>query len=410
MSTQLNWAHWIAGQCGVIPLSLGMPGVAKTASHESLAKATNREFFPVMLDQMLPEDLGGYPVVRKMEHPKMPPEFAGTDRITIEQYHSRNHDRNNAKVTMQAKGLTLEFDVMRRIHDEKFIRARLVPSIMLIDELTNVGHAVQAAALQLMQSGIEGCWIFAAANPIEQAAAGVELSPPMVNRLCVLEWEHDEDAHDAGSMNGLAFPAPTIPVVEADYMSYHHRWGALRVAFHRMHPETRSAFPKDIDKASSPYPSPRAWTNVERLLAAAESVGADATTQRKIVDGCVGRAASTQFWSWISEQNLPDPEGIIGNPASLKLPLRGDLSMAIIGSVLGALQRNCTNERWEAVRHVLAVAYGQRKEIAMAASSKLWRLLRMLDDYQPEQENNGGVIQDMEREIAGVGQEATVSV
>ena len=30
MSNQLNWAHWIAGQAGVIPLSLGIPGVAKT--------------------------------------------------------------------------------------------------------------------------------------------------------------------------------------------------------------------------------------------------------------------------------------------------------------------------------------------------------------------------------------------
>ena len=35
-----NHAHFIAGQAGVIPLSLGIPGVAKTATHQALAEAT----------------------------------------------------------------------------------------------------------------------------------------------------------------------------------------------------------------------------------------------------------------------------------------------------------------------------------------------------------------------------------
>src|SRR5262245_32949922 len=158
MRTQTNWAYWIAGQAGVIPVALGMPGVAKTESTRALANSTGRMFLPVMLDQILPEDLGGYPVVRQFEH----------------------------------NGQAL--DVVQRVHDEKFIRARLEPSVMLIDELTNVGHAQQAAALQLMAEGIQCCWIFAAANPPEQAAAGVELTPPMVNRLCILNWEIDRDA------------------------------------------------------------------------------------------------------------------------------------------------------------------------------------------------------------------------
>jgi hypothetical protein len=31
--SEFNHAHFIAGQAGVIPLSLGIPGVAKTAMH-----------------------------------------------------------------------------------------------------------------------------------------------------------------------------------------------------------------------------------------------------------------------------------------------------------------------------------------------------------------------------------------
>ncbi len=67
--------------------------------------------------------------------------------------------------------------------------AHLTPSVILFDELTNAGHAIQAAALQLMQDGIPGCWMYAAANPPDLAAAGVDLTPPMVNRLCILQWE-----------------------------------------------------------------------------------------------------------------------------------------------------------------------------------------------------------------------------
>lgn len=63
MSTQSNWAPLIAGQAGVVPLSLGIPGVAKTSFFEALSQATQRRFIPYMLDQSLPEDLKGYPLV-----------------------------------------------------------------------------------------------------------------------------------------------------------------------------------------------------------------------------------------------------------------------------------------------------------------------------------------------------------
>jgi hypothetical protein len=314
-----------------------------------------------MLDQILPEDLGGYPVVKQIEH----------------------------------NGQTL--DVMRRVHDEKFVRARLEPSVMLIDELTNVGHAQQAAALQLMAEGIDGCWIFAAANPPEQAAAGVELTPPMVNRLCILQWEIDRDAIRHGWRNGLKFPQPTVPVLPDNWLDFTAKWGNLMCEFESHFADLLDAYPKDPAMASQPFPSPRSWTNVVKLLAAAESVGADDTIQAQLVYGCVGQAAGKQFIEWLSQQNLPNPEDLLANPASLRLPLRGDMAVAIVASVLNRVQQNNTPDRWEAGRDVLGVAFEQSQEIAIAAHGKLWKCKPA--DYLPKDRN--GVFRQMNQLVMG---------
>ncbi|MBI2478505.1 MAG: hypothetical protein HYV60_07660 [Planctomycetia bacterium] len=65
--SQSSWAPLIAGQAGVVPLSRGIPGVAKTAFFEALAQASQRRFIPYMLDLTLPEDLKGYPLVQDIE-------------------------------------------------------------------------------------------------------------------------------------------------------------------------------------------------------------------------------------------------------------------------------------------------------------------------------------------------------
>src|SRR5262249_19172149 len=157
-----NWAFFVAGQAGVVPVAFGCPGVAKTASCRALALATNRKFISFVLQHHMPEDFGGFPVVRTVDHD------------------GKQHE------------------MMRRIPDEKIVMAHLSPSVVLLADLTNAGHAIQAAALQLIQEGIPGSWMFAAANPPDLAAAGVDLTPPMVNRLCILQWEADEQGWDHG--------------------------------------------------------------------------------------------------------------------------------------------------------------------------------------------------------------------
>jgi len=338
MSCQTNWAPLIAGQVGVVPLSLGIPGVAKTAYFAALAKATKRRFIPYMLDQSLPEDLKGYPLVQEIE----------TGDQTVK--------------------------AMVHVMEEARLRAELEPSVVLLDELTCAGHSIQAAALQWVNNPSDGCWMFAAANPPEKAAAGVDLTPPMVNRLCVIPWETPADAIRTGWRNGLEFPAPEIPLVPINWQEYLPKWGMLLDEFVQRFPDRLEAYPRDPAKAAEPYPTPRSWTNVIKLLAGAESVSADKRIQRQLVVGCVGEGAGAELMTFLDTLALPDPEDVLADPSRLQLPRRGDLAVAIVKSILARVEADATVDRWERCCDVFEHTYRQNKEVAMAAYGKLWKL------------------------------------
>ena len=72
--------------------------------------------------------------------------------------------------------------------------------------------------------------------------------------------------------------------------------------------------------------------------------------------------------------NLPDPEALLAQPHTLKLPARFDLAKAIIGSVLGRVRADCTPNRWEACYDLLEMAFEQQPETAMASEGTLIKI------------------------------------
>lgn len=321
--SQTNWAPLIAGQAGVVPLSLGIPGVAKTAFFECLA--------------------------------------------------------------------------MVHVLEEARLRAELEPSVVLLDELTCAGHSIQAAALQWVNNPSANCWMFAAANPPDKAAAGVDLTPPMVNRLCVLPWETPVEAIREGWRNGLAFPDPQVPLLPNNWRDYLAKWGVLLDEFIQRFPDRLEAYPKDPAKAAEPYPTPRSWTNVIKLLAAAESVSASKNVRRLLTVGCVGDGAGAEFLAFLDMQALPDPEEVLASPETLQLPRRGDLAVAIVKSILARVETDNSCSRWERCCDVFERTYSQNKEVAMAGYGKLWKLKPA--DYNPPRRN--GVFVEMDSLRAG---------
>lgn len=360
---QVNWAFWIAMQSDKPAVAIGPPGTWKTASVDRFGLMVERYVATYVLSQQMPEDFGGFPCKGMYRDPK-----------------TGNRKR-----------------VMYKVPDQRILRCFMEPSILYLDELMNTGGSTQAAALRLVGDGIPGCWICATGNPSGLGADDSPLTPPMINRVWYGEWELDYNPWDAGMVAGGNFPEPNIPIVPADWRDGCGYYGSLIVAYLGRRPDHRAVFPT-AGHEGEPFASPRQWTNVMTSLAAAQAVGANKETMAKLVNGHVGNGVGAEFFTWLDEQDLPDPEAILKKPKSLKLPAAGHLSLAVLRSLIGAVRRDKTPERWEALCDCFEVGYKQRPEVCVSGLGTLWRIKP--DDYSPKERN--GVWQEMNRELTNL--------
>lgn len=299
---EINWAGLIMGQIGVAACFEGDPGTAKTASIEALALATGRLFFSYELSRTQPEDLQGFPVVDELKFGKQTYKF------------------------------------MRFVPDERLLHGDLEPSIILLDEVTNVGPSKQAPALNLVQRGLKNAWMYMACNPPATAADGHPLTCPFINRIWKGEWQPDHEAHDYGLRNQYRYPSPDIPIVPANYLDYQAKWGALATDFLRLNPAERNNCPTKKIEQQHPWPSMRSWENVTRGLAAADAVGASEHVRDQIVEGLIGIRVAAAFKNHIISLKLPKPEEIFDRCETYKFPGRYDVLVAIITSLVNYMR------------------------------------------------------------------------
>src|ERR687886_1685250 len=88
--------------------------------------------------------------------------------------------------------------------------------ILFLDEISTAPPAVQAALLRVVLERVVGdlelprdVAVIAAANPPEQAADGWDLSAPLANRFCHIEWSPDAAGFAQGITAG--WPKPPVP-------------------------------------------------------------------------------------------------------------------------------------------------------------------------------------------------------
>jgi MoxR-like ATPase len=248
--------------------------------------------------------------------------------------------------------------------------------LAFFDEVSTAPPAVQAALLRVVLERTVGdlalpdaISVVAAANPPEQSADGWELTPPLANRFCHLEWPVDARTVAAGFSGGWETPAP--PVLPD---GWERRVGIVRTwiaGFVTVRPMLALAVPEDAAGAGRAWPSPRTWDMVARLRAAAEAGAVGELATSLLVRGCVGAGPGIEFLTWLAEADLPDPEAVLANPESFILPERGDRAFAALTSVAAAVAADPSNGRWERGWRVFGRAAGPAPDVAAAAARTL---------------------------------------
>ncbi len=323
----------IAVAAGVPVLLWGAPGTGKTSALRAMADAAGLHCEVVIASIREPSDFAGLPIVVNGDVRFAPPAWA------------------------------------RRL-------AEVGEGLLFLDELSTAPPAVQAALLRVVLERVVGdlalpdaVSVVAAANPPEQAADGWDLSPPLANRFCHLDWEVDARGFAEGLTAG--FPPPAAPQLPTGWQ---HRLTVARslvAAFITVRPGLVCAVPTDRAGAGRGWPSPRTWEMATQLWSAAQAADADAEVVSALVRGAVGDGAGVEFLAWAAEMDLPDPEAVLADPSAFTLPERGDRAYAVLASVAGAVAANPTPERWDAGWKVLARAGEHAPDVAATAARVL---------------------------------------
>ena len=248
--------------------------------------------------------------------------------------------------------------------------------ILFLDEISTAPPAVQAALLRVVLERVvgdlelpEGIVVLAAANPPEQAADGWDLSAPLANRFCHLDWPVESQAFAEGLTAG--WEAPVVPRLPEGWNSQLPVGRGLVSAFVSVRPALAVAMPENGATAGRGWPSPRSWEMAAHLWTAASVSGASEQARAALMMGSVGQGAGLELVNWASEMDLPDPEEVLANPGAFVMPERGDRAYAALSAIAAAVAADPTEERWLAAWKVLAVAAERGADVAALAARVL---------------------------------------
>jgi dynein-related subfamily AAA family protein len=317
-----------------VPVLLwGPPGTGKTSAIRAMAAAAGWPCETVIAAIREPSDFAGLPIVSGGEVAFAPPRWA-------------------QRLAAAGHGL------------------------LFLDEISTAPPAVQAALLRVVLERVVGdlplpedVRVVAAANPPEQAADGWDLSAPLANRFCHIDWIIEPRAFAQGIVGG--FDAPPIPELPADWEVQLPPARGLVSAFIHARPMLAVDVPEDAAGAGRGWPSPRTWEMLARLWTACDVLNAADDVRALLVLGAVGQGAGVEFIAWTAAMDLPDPETIIADPDSFTLPERGDRAYALLSAVAAAIAADPTPERWLTGWKILARAGEDAPDVAAVAARVL---------------------------------------
>ena len=321
---------FVAAQAGTPVLAIGSPGVGKSAIINSVGNSLDYEVFTVIASLREPADFAGLPFIKDGKVFLAPPAWA-------------------------------------------VAAAESKRAIVFLDEISTASPATQAALLRPVLERVVGDIVLpstvsfiAAMNPPDEAAGGWDLSAPLANRFCHLNWIPDAAIWIDGMMQG--FPVPSVPRLPANWESYLLEARTMVSSFIRHKQTLFLNVPKEADKMGKPWPSPRSWTMAATLQAATKAAQAGRECEALLVAGCVGEGSALEYLSWRDAMDLPNPEDVLADPDNFEVPDRGDKLYTVLASVAVAVATNLTKDRYlRAYRVFNRAAEAGKKDVAAAS-------------------------------------------
>lgn len=248
---------------------------------------------------------------------------------------------------------------------------------LFLDELTTCPPAVQAAMLAVALDRVvgdlplpAGVRVVAGANPPDRAADGWELSPPLANRFCHLEFAPSVDEWLDGMTVGWGAP-PASRAITGD-RARRELVKSLVTGFIRTKPEHLHAFPTTADGTGGPWPSRRVWAMLAAALANVRD--GDAAARQAVAFGLVGEGVGVEFLTWCEHADLPDPADVVSDPSIVDWTDRPDRVWAVLSAVVGWSAGAGTVDAWrKSWGPLLAAADAGAPDVAAAAARPLAR-------------------------------------
>ncbi len=221
---------------------------------------------------------------------------------------------------------------------------------VFLDEITTCSPQTQAAMLTVVLERTvgrhklpDGAKICAAANPPDQSAGGVDLTPPMANRFLHIDFEPSVDEWLTGMRSGFSV-VPASRAVAADELRGADEVGAV-CAFLATQPGLLHRYPTTDEAAGRAWPSHRSWHAVSRVLPYLRADDTAAITTAVI--GLVGDGAGAEYLQWRSVMDLPTTADVITDPSIFDWAgARPDQVWAVLSGVSHWAAGKGTNDAW----------------------------------------------------------------
>jgi len=243
----------------------------------------------------------------------------------------------------------------------KAIQALNGTAFILYDEMGDAPRSVQSAAHgPLLDKTLGECLMATEDNGVAQGSlsnppttntTGECLAMAVRNRLFHIDW--DESVEEWADMMEAGFPVPDdseLVWVPEDWEKYLGKYRSNIKAFSKRFPEsiqmTDAQRMADRGKWGA-WHSKRSWTNGMHMMALCEAAG-EIDLLHKALSGCVGEDVANEYFTYINNMDIPDPEDVLANPSGFMVPSRGDQVYVLATAVVSAVEIKNTSTRWDA--------------------------------------------------------------